>query len=93
MNSFSIGLSPILLSYLCDYIPDTFEVLQGHSFTGGENVVAVLVDVVVGGKGVVLTCANDDVEGLSTRGRRIARVNDGIHVACAELDALDMLLR
>ena len=82
-----------MLSYLSDYVPYAFEVLKSDSLTGGENVVAVLVDVGVRGKGVVLSGFDDDVELQTTRGRRIAGVNDGIHVAGAELDALDMLLR
>ena len=76
------------MNNLCDYVPHALEVLKSDTLAGGENVVAVLVDVGVRGEGVVLTGLENDVQGLSPRGRRIAGVHNGVHIAGADLDAL-----
>ena len=73
---------------LGNYVPYTLEVLESDAIAGSYNKVAVGIDAIAGGEGVVFIGFQEDVELKRARGRRKTRVNNRIYIARADLDTL-----
>jgi hypothetical protein len=84
-----IGLSPIILSVLSNYVPDVLEILESYSFSRSEDEVSVAIDArIVGREHVVTPRVNDHIELLSSRLRSRTGIHNGIYSARADLDLL-----